>query len=56
MSPDGTVAYATVTFKGKEFGDLDTANVTNVLDRIKAQNGHDGLQVGANDVFGFVGG
>ena len=24
VSPDGSVAYATVTFKGKEFGDLDT--------------------------------
>ena len=56
VSPDGTVAYATVTFKGKTFDDLDTDQVTNVLNLIKAQDGENGLQVGANNVFGFVGG
>ncbi len=56
MSPDGSVAYATVTFKGKEFGDLDTTQVLNVLNLIKAQDGANGLQVGANNVFGQVGG
>src|SRR3954451_8087321 len=56
VSPDGTVAYATATFKGKTFDDLNTDDVTNVLNLIKAQNGKDGLEVGANNVFGFVGG
>ena len=56
VSPDGTVAYATVTFEGKDFNDLSTADVTTALNLIKAQNGKDGLQVGANGVFGFVGG
>src|SRR5437899_2823921 len=56
VSPDGTVAYGTVTFKGKNFNDLSTSNAIKALDLIKAENGKDGLQVGANGVFGFVGG
>ncbi len=56
VSPDGTIAYGTVTFKGKDFNDLSTADATKALDKIKAQNGKDGLEVGANGVFGFVGG
>jgi len=56
VSPDGTVAYGTVTFKGKDFNDLSTSDATRALDLIKAANGKDGLTVGANGVFGFVGG
>ncbi|MEO8329818.1 MAG: MMPL family transporter, partial [Candidatus Nanopelagicales bacterium] len=54
ISPDKNVAYATVTFEGKTFDDLDTEDVSTALDLIKAQNGKDGLQVGGNNVFGFV--
>ncbi|HVQ88193.1 MAG TPA: MMPL family transporter [Actinomycetes bacterium] len=54
ISPDGTVAYATVTFDGKTFDDLNTDDVSAALDLLKPQNGEDGLQVGANGVFGFV--
>ncbi len=56
VSPDGTVAYATVLFKGKSFNDLNVADATAALNLVKAQNGEDGLQVGANGVFGNVGG
>ena len=57
VSPDGTVAYATVTFEGKTFDDLNTARRHHGCSNlVKAQNGEDGLQVGANGVFGFVGG
>ncbi len=56
VSPDGTVAYATVVFEGESFDDLNTTDVTSALDLIKEQNGEDGLQVGANGVFSFVGG
>jgi putative drug exporter of the RND superfamily len=56
VSPDGTVAYGTVSFKGKTFSDLNTSDATKALNLITAQNGRDGLQVGANGVFGFVGG
>ncbi len=56
LSPDGTVAYATVMFEGQSFDDLNTDDVVAALDLIKAQNGADGLQVGANGVFAFVGG
>ncbi len=56
VSPDGTVAYATVTFKGKTFNDLNTDDAIKALNLVKAQNGKNGLQVGANGVFGFVGG
>jgi RND superfamily putative drug exporter len=56
LSPDETVAYATVTFEGDSFDDLDYDNIEKVLDLVKAQNGSDGLQVGANGLFSFVGG
>src|SRR4051812_37664729 len=56
VSPDGSVAYGTVTYAGKTFSDVSTADITKALDAVKAQNGSDGLQVGANGIFGFVGG
>ncbi len=56
VSPDGTVAYATVSFVGKSMNDLNTKDAVAALDLVKAQNGKDGLKVGANGVFGFVGG
>ncbi|MFI5099429.1 MAG: MMPL family transporter [Actinomycetes bacterium] len=56
ISPDGTVAYGTVSYAGKTFNDLNTADLTKGLDIVKAQNGKDGLVVGANGVFGQVGG
>src|SRR3954469_8501164 len=56
VSPDGSVAYATVSYKGATFNDLNTGDLTSQLNLIKAQNGKDGLQVGANGVFAFVGG
>ena len=56
ISPDGRVAYATVTFDGASFDDISTTDVENALEPIKAQDGEDGLQVGANGVFGFVSG
>src|SRR4051812_42077687 len=56
ISPDETVAYATVTFEGATFDDLNTNNVEDALKPIKSQNGQDGLEVGANGVFGFVSG
>jgi RND superfamily putative drug exporter len=56
VSPDGTVAYATVIYSGKNFDDVDTAQLTQALDKVKAQNGQDGLEVGANGIFGFVAG
>jgi len=56
ISPDGTVAYATVTFEGETFDDLDNEDILTALEPIKAQNGEDGLQVGANGVFAFVSG
>ncbi len=56
VSPDGTVAYATVLFTGESFDDVDTAEVADALALIKEQNGSDGLQVGANGIFTFVAG
>jgi RND superfamily putative drug exporter len=56
VSPDGTIAYATVTFKGNDFNDVKTADATKALDMIKNENNTNGLTVGANGVFGFVGG
>ncbi len=56
ISPDGTVAYATVTFEGKTQNDMNADDVLTALNLVKAQNGEDGIQVGANGVFGFVGG
>ncbi len=56
VSPDGTVAYGTVMFEGESFDDLDTDDVVTARDLIEEQDGRDGLQVGANGVFVFVGG
>jgi RND superfamily putative drug exporter len=56
VSPDDTVGYATVTFEGASFGDLDNEVILAALDPIEAQNGSDGLEVGANGVFAFVSG
>jgi putative drug exporter of the RND superfamily len=56
VSPDGQVAYATVTFEGATFDDLDSEVILDSLEHIEAQNGQDGLQVGANGVFAFVSG
>ncbi len=56
VSPDGTVAYATVTFEGASFDDLSFDDVAASLELINAQNGADGLTVGANGVFAFVAG
>ena len=56
VSPDGTVAFATVTFEGATFDDVDTQQLTDALNLVEAQNGEDGLQVGANGIFGFVAG
>ncbi|HYO18890.1 MAG TPA: MMPL family transporter [Dermatophilaceae bacterium] len=55
-SPDGTIAYATVVFEGVSMDDLSTEDVVAALDLIKEQNGSDGLEVGANGIFTFVGG
>ena len=56
VSPDGTVAYATVTFEGETFDDLDTDDVTTRSNPSRRRTATDGLQVGANGVFAFVGG
>ncbi|MEO8106788.1 MAG: MMPL family transporter [Actinomycetes bacterium] len=56
VSPDDTVAYATVNFAGATFDDLDSENILTALEPIEAQNGEDGLEVGANGVFAFVSG
>ncbi len=55
-SPDGSIAYATVQFGGAGFDDINTEEVLTSLELIKEQNGSDGLEVGANGVFAFVGG
>jgi RND superfamily putative drug exporter len=54
ISPDGTVAYARVTFEGATFDDLNSDNILKALEPIEAQNGKDGLQIGDNGVFSFV--
>ena len=56
ISPDDTVAYATVTFEGATFDDLDSEAILDTLEPIEEQNGEEGLQVGANGVFAFVSG
>ncbi len=56
ISPDGDVAYATVTFEGATFDDLDSDVVLSALEPIQAQDGKDGMLVGANGVFSFVSG
>ncbi len=56
VSPDGAIAYATVLFAGATFDDLDTEDISAALEPVKAQDGADGLTVGANGVFAFVAG
>ncbi|MFL6288013.1 MAG: MMPL family transporter [Actinomycetes bacterium] len=56
ISPDQSVAYATVTFEGASFDDLDSAVILDALGPIEDQDGQDGMQVGANGVFSFVSG
>ncbi len=56
VSPDGSVAYATVTFEGASFDDLNTDEISAVLDLVKEENGSGDLQVGANGIFSFVAG
>ena len=56
ISPDGTVAYATVTFKGGSPGDVPLADSKAILAEVKALNGQDGLQAGAGgQVLEFAG-
>ena len=54
VSPDKKVAYATVMFKGTDYNDIATADVKKALDIVTAQNGNDGITVGANGVFSLV--
>ena len=54
VSPDGTIAYATVQFAGENQSDLPTDQIKTALDVVKGINGQDGLTVGANGVFTFV--
>ncbi len=54
VSPDGTVAYATVLFEGESLSELPTEDLATALTLIKAANGQDGLTVGANGLFSFV--
>ena len=54
VSPSGHVAYATVLFSGKQFSDVDGDGLSAALSAVKAQNGHDGMTVGANGIFSFV--
>ena len=54
VSPDGTVAFATITFKGNGT-DVSTEDAKSILAEVKALNG-DTLQVGANgQVLEFAG-
>ena len=57
VSPDGHVAKAVVTFTGGGDGaDVPTETATSIIDAVKAANGTDGLQVGANgQVLSFAG-
>ena len=45
-----------MTFEGETFDDLDNEDILTALEPIEAQNGEDGLEVGANGVFAFVSG
>jgi len=56
ISPDGTVAYATVTFSG-DLTTVPVADATAILDQVEAANGAAGVTVGASgNVLGFAGG
>jgi len=54
VSPDGSIAYATVQFEGTDMSDLPTEQIADALDVVKAANGTNGLTVGANGIFTFV--
>jgi RND superfamily putative drug exporter len=54
VSPDGSVAYATVIYTWTDLNAIDDQQLASDLDVIKAQNGRDGLTVGANGLYGFV--
>ncbi len=54
VSPDGTIAYATVQFAGESQSDLPTEQIAAALNVVKAVNGTDGVTVGANGVFTYV--
>ncbi|MDP2288918.1 MAG: MMPL family transporter [Actinomycetota bacterium] len=54
VSPDGTIAYATIQFKGVDMSDLPTEQIADALNVVKEVNGKDGLTVGANGIFTFV--
>lgn len=54
VSPDGTIAYATVLFEGADMSNLPTEQISGALDVVKDLNGKDGLTVGANGIFTFV--
>ena len=56
VSPDKAVAYATVMYKWTDFNNVDDKQLTKDLNKIKDQNGANGVTVGANGVFSFVGG
>ncbi len=54
VSPDGTIAYATVQFQGEDQSDLPTEQIADALNVVKALNTDGGVTVGANGVFTFV--
>ncbi len=56
VSPDGTVAFATVMFEGQSFDDLNTNDIVAALDIITSAGSDAQMEVGANGVFGFVAG
>jgi len=56
ISPDGSVAYSTITFKGGSPGDVPLADSKAILAEVKALNGQNGLQAGAGgQVLEFAG-
>ena len=57
ISPNGHVAKSTVTFSGSGDGtDVPTATAKDIISSVKAAQGKDGLQVGANgQVLAFAG-
>jgi len=56
VSPDKSVAYATVIYKWADFNGIDDTQLAKDLKVITDQNGQDGITVGANGVFSNVGG
>lgn len=56
ISPDGQVARSTITFTAKAIGDVPSASSNEIVSLVKAANGVDGIQVGANgDALTFAG-